>query len=157
MQLSQLGHDVQNWSVTVVHAVNVSTTRRRVELSWIELCRYKRALIQLGVRRAGLLVSSPIHEVFYSSYKAKYCVTWTVTAGVANTPPPAMKTTMVDADYFNDAGSTSRLFVCLISITLHATASLSSFCPSICLSHSCIVPKRLNISSNVFTIRAIAV
>jgi len=27
-----LGHDVQNWSVTVVHAVNVSTTRRRVEL-----------------------------------------------------------------------------------------------------------------------------
>ena len=28
----QLGHDVQNSSVTVVHAVNVSTTRRRVEL-----------------------------------------------------------------------------------------------------------------------------
>jgi len=31
-KLSQLGHDVHNWSVTVVHAVNVSTTRRRVEL-----------------------------------------------------------------------------------------------------------------------------
>ena len=33
-KLSQLGHDVQNWSVTVVHAVN----------EWVELCRYKRAL-----------------------------------------------------------------------------------------------------------------
>ena len=31
-EVSQLGHDVQNWSLTVVHAVNVSTTRRRVEL-----------------------------------------------------------------------------------------------------------------------------
>ena len=41
-RLSQLGHDVQNWSVTVVHAVNVSTTRRRVEL-----CRYKRALMRI--------------------------------------------------------------------------------------------------------------
>ena len=37
-KLSQLGHDVENWSVTVVHAVNTSTIQRRVEL-----CRYKRA------------------------------------------------------------------------------------------------------------------
>ena len=36
-------HDLQTES-TVVHAVNVSTTRRRVEFSWVELCRYKRAL-----------------------------------------------------------------------------------------------------------------
>ena len=43
-KLSQLGHDVQNWSVTVVHAVNVSTTRH--PSSWVELCRYKRALKQ---------------------------------------------------------------------------------------------------------------
>ena len=57
-KLSQLGHDVQDWSVTVVHAVNVSTTRRRVQLSryianatqlnstssWVELRRYKRAI-----------------------------------------------------------------------------------------------------------------
>jgi len=42
-KLSQLGHDVQNWSVTVVHAVNVSTTRRRVEL-----CRYKRPLSNMS-------------------------------------------------------------------------------------------------------------
>ena len=28
-------HDVQNWSEIVVHAVNVSTTRRRVALSWV--------------------------------------------------------------------------------------------------------------------------
>ena len=34
-KLTQLGHDVQNWSVTVVHAVNVSTTRCRVELSCV--------------------------------------------------------------------------------------------------------------------------
>jgi len=37
MQLSLLGHDVQNWSVTVVHAVNMSTTRRRVELSYVAI------------------------------------------------------------------------------------------------------------------------
>jgi len=36
-KLSQLGHDVHNWSVTVVHAVNVSTTRRRVELSCVAI------------------------------------------------------------------------------------------------------------------------
>ena len=33
-KLSQLGHYV-HWQVTVVHAVNVSTIRRRVELSWV--------------------------------------------------------------------------------------------------------------------------
>ena len=36
-KLSQLGHDVQSWSVTVVHAVNVSTTRRRIELSCVAI------------------------------------------------------------------------------------------------------------------------
>ena len=36
-------HDLQTES-TVVHALNVSTTRRRVEFSWVELCRYKRDL-----------------------------------------------------------------------------------------------------------------
>jgi len=36
-KLSQLGHDVQNWSVTVVQAVNVSTTGRRVELSCVAI------------------------------------------------------------------------------------------------------------------------
>jgi len=40
-KLSQLGHYV-HWWVTVVHAVNVSTTRRRA--SWVELCRYKHPL-----------------------------------------------------------------------------------------------------------------
>jgi len=32
-----MGHDLQNWLVTVVHAVNVSTTRRRVELSCVAI------------------------------------------------------------------------------------------------------------------------
>jgi len=40
-------YDVMTYTkfVTVVHAANVSTTRRRVELSCVNLCRYKRALI----------------------------------------------------------------------------------------------------------------
>jgi len=36
-KLSQMGHDPQNWSVTVVHAVNVSTTQRRVWLSCVSI------------------------------------------------------------------------------------------------------------------------
>ena len=59
------GHDVQNWSVTVVHAVNVSTTRCRVELSCIGIAidirhfadgRYKRAFNEPNDVRRNLSV-----------------------------------------------------------------------------------------------------
>jgi len=39
-KLLQLGHDVQNRR----RAVGGSTTGMAVELSWVELCRYKRGL-----------------------------------------------------------------------------------------------------------------
>jgi len=50
-KLTQLGHDVQNWSATVVHAVNVSTARRRVELR-----RYKRGFMQYSTYEYSVTV-----------------------------------------------------------------------------------------------------
>jgi len=68
-KLSQLGHDVQNWSVTVVHAacerVDNSTS------SWVELCRYKR----------------PLTDKQSQSYKHRYEVT---NIGAQNKTLPAV-------------------------------------------------------------------
>ena len=79
-KLSQLGHDVQNWSVTVVHAVNMSTTRRRVELG---LCRYKRAFSCTDERAPSwptTSLSTATHSwkrrPFCSSVRLSTCRTW---------------------------------------------------------------------------------
>jgi len=73
-----LGHDVQNWSMTVVHAVNVSkTTGRRGELRRrryrhfadatqldVELCRYKRAF---SLRPTGHVINTLQTSTFTSN------------------------------------------------------------------------------------------
>jgi len=57
-KLSQLGHYV-HWQVTVVHAVNASTTRRRVELSCVAINTPLRVLVDNGASWRELLTLQP--------------------------------------------------------------------------------------------------